>query len=103
MTGGTDNHLVVIDLRNTGVDGKSAAIALEESGIVVNANTIPNDQNPPYKPSGIRLGTPAVTTRGMKEAEMKRIAEWIKMVIIDRKKVREQVKELCKKFPISLV
>jgi len=100
VTGGTDNHLMVIDLRNVGLDGKTAAVALEESGIVVNANTIPNDPNPAYKPSGIRLGTPAVTTRGMKEEEMKKIAQWIKMVIIDKKNVLGEVKRLCKVFPI---
>ena len=101
VTGGTDNHLLVIDLRNFGIDGKTAAVALEKSGIVVNANTIPNDPNPPFKPSGIRLGTPAVTTRGMKEEEMKMIAKWIKMVVAEGKNVREKVKELCERFPVN--
>lgn len=101
VTGGTDNHLMVIDLRNMNIDGKAAAVLLEESGIVLNANTIPNDPNPPYKPSGIRLGTPGVTTRGMKEEEMKKIAEWIKMVVVDKKNVKEEVRELCKKFPVN--
>lgn len=102
VTGGTDNHLMVIDLRNMGMDGKTAAVALEKSGIVVNANTIPNDPNPPYKPSGIRLGTPAVTSRGMKEEEMKKITQWIKMVVVEKKNVFDEVKELCSKFPIDL-
>jgi len=101
VTGGTDNHLVLVDLRNLGVDGKTAAVALEESGIIVNANMIPNDPNPPYKPSGLRLGTPAVTTRGMKEKEMKKIAELIEMVIVDEKNVAGEVEELCKKFPLQ--
>jgi len=75
---------------------------LEQSGIVLNANTVPNDPNPPYKPSGIRLGTPAVTTRGMKEPEMKLIAGWIKMVVVEKKKVGDKVKELCGKFPVNV-
>ena len=101
VTGGTDNHLMVVDLRNLGIDGKTAAVALEKSGIVVNANTIPNDPNPPFKPSGIRLGTPAVTARGMKEEEMRMIAKWIKMVVAEGKNVREEVKELCERFPVN--
>ncbi len=102
VTGGTDNHLMVVDLRNINIDGKSAAVVLEQSGIVLNANTVPNDPNPPYKPSGIRLGTPAVTTRGMKEPEMKLIAGWIKMVVVEKKKVGDKVKELCGKFPVNV-
>lgn len=103
VTGGTDNHLMLIDLRSKGILGKEAAIRLEEAGIVVNKNTIPYDPNPPFNPSGIRLGTPAVTTRGMKEEEMRKIGEWIDEVISDQskvEKVREEVRELCQQFPI---
>src|SRR3990167_7489306 len=74
-SGGSDNHLILIDLRNKGVNGAVAAITLEVAGIVTNKNAIPHDPMPPFYPSGIRLGTPAVTTRGMKEAEMKRSEE----------------------------
>ncbi|MBI5620454.1 serine hydroxymethyltransferase [Candidatus Gottesmanbacteria bacterium] len=76
-TGGTDNHLMVVDLRPQGVIGNIAAEALEVAGIVVNRNSVPHDPNPPFYPSGIRLGTPAITTRGMKEKEMKQIGKWI--------------------------
>ncbi len=80
-TGGTDNHLMVVDLRPQGVVGNIAAEALEAAGIVVNRNSVPHDPNPPFYPSGIRLGTPAITTRGMKETEMKVIGKWIAEVI----------------------
>ncbi len=80
-TGGTDNHLMVVDLRPQGVIGNIVAEALEVAGIVVNRNSVPHDPNPPFYPSGIRLGTPAITTRGMKEKEMKQIGEWIVLVI----------------------
>lgn len=80
-TGGTDNHLMVIDLRPQGVIGNIAAEALEVAGIVVNRNSVPHDPNPPFYPSGIRLGTPAITTRGMKEKEMQQIGKWIVSVI----------------------
>lgn len=80
-TGGTDNHLMVVDLRPQGVIGNIAAEALEVAGIVVNRNSVPHDPNPPFYPSGIRLGTPAITSRGMKEKEMKQIGEWIVTVI----------------------
>lgn len=80
-TGGTDNHLMVVDLRPQGVIGNIAAEALEVAGIVVNRNSVPHDPNPPFYPSGIRLGTPAITTRGMKEKEMKQIGVWIAQVI----------------------
>ncbi len=100
VTGGTDNHLILIDLRNTGLDGKTAAEKLEAEGMVINKNAVPGDTNPPAKPSGIRLGTPAVTTRGMKEPEMRQIGEMIKGVLKDNQGTREKVKELCRKFPI---
>ncbi len=80
-TGGTDNHLMVLDLQTQGVIGNVIAQALEVAGIVVNKNSVPHDPNPPFYPSGIRIGTPAVTTRGMKEAEMKQIGAWIIEVI----------------------
>lgn len=81
VSGGTDNHLVLIDLTNRKINGALAAYALEVAGIVINKNAVPNDLMPPFYPSGIRLGTPAITTRGMKEKEMIRIAGWINDVI----------------------
>ncbi len=105
VTDGTDNHLMVIDLRNKNVSGSEANDFLSKAGITVNKNTVPFDPNPPFRPSGIRLGTPAITTRGMKEKEMEKIAFWISEVI-DKKnnktclKVEKEVKNLCKKFPI---
>ena len=107
-TGGTDNHLMVVDVRPFGIDGKTFAIALEKAGIVVNFNTIPHDPNPPFRPSGIRLGTPALTARGMGKNEMKKIGKWILEVAknsADDKKLKSiklQVKSLCKKFPVNL-
>lgn len=111
VSGGTDNHLILVDLIKTkGVEkpglGKSIAVALENAGIVANANTIPFDPSPPFKPSGLRFGTPALTTQGMKESEMKEIAELIHRVIINYGdsetilKVRERVSDLCRKFPL---
>jgi glycine hydroxymethyltransferase len=100
-TGGTDNHLMLIDLRNKGVSGREFAINLEESGIIVNYNAIPGDTNPPMNPSGIRLGTPALTTRGMKEKEMTMIAGWINRVSNGSTSgVKKEIEELCKKFPV---
>ncbi|MBI2599035.1 serine hydroxymethyltransferase [Candidatus Curtissbacteria bacterium] len=86
VSGGTDNHLILIDLRNKGVNGSIAAIALEVANIVVNKNGVPFDTQPPFYPSGIRLGTPAITTRGMKEPQMKKVAGWINRVIEEVKK-----------------
>jgi glycine hydroxymethyltransferase len=100
VTGGTDNHLLLVDLLNVKIDGKTAAEKLEENGIVVNKNSVPNDLKPPAVTSGIRLGTPGITTRGMKELEAKQIGEMIKKVLIDRESVRDRVLELCQKFPI---
>ncbi len=80
--GGTKNHMIWIDLRNKGIDGWTAAWALEAAGIIANRQTIPGEAGSPYYPSGLRLGTPAVTTRGMKEPEMKKIAEWINKVVV---------------------
>lgn len=92
VSGGTDNHLILIDLSNKGVGGTVAAIALEVAGIVVNKNTVPFDPMPPFYPSGIRLGTPAITTRGMGEKEMIKIAAWINQVIegVSGEKLPEQ-------------
>lgn len=81
VSGGTDNHLILIDLSNKGINGAVAAYALEVANIVVNKNSVPHDTMPPFYPSGIRLGTPAITTRGMKEKEMKKIGLWISRVI----------------------
>lgn len=81
ISGGTDNHLLLIDLRNKGVNGALAAFALEVAGMVTNKNAVPNETMPLFYPSGIRLGTPAVTTRGMKEKEMVKIARWINEVV----------------------
>ena len=80
-TGGTDNHLMVIDLRPKQLVGNVVAEALEVAGIIVNRNSVPHDPNPPFYPSGIRLGTPGLTTRGMGTVEMKQIAKWIKIVV----------------------
>ncbi|HLD34594.1 MAG TPA: serine hydroxymethyltransferase [Patescibacteria group bacterium] len=104
--GGTDNHLILMDVTPKGVSGKEAQIALDKAGITVNKNMIPDDPRSPMDPSGIRLGTPALTTRGMKEEEMKTIANWIDEAIKnhqDEKKladIRGQVLELTKKFPL---
>lgn len=103
VTNGTDNHLILVDLRSKGVTGKDAQLRLEEAGITINKNTIPFDPNPPFSPSGIRMGTPAITTRGMKEKEMKKVAGWINEVISDPKsisKVRKEIRSFCKKFPL---
>ncbi len=105
VSGGTDNHLILIDLTNKKVPGKKAAKALERAGIVGNYNTVPYDPRKPFNPSGIRLGTPAVTSRGMTEEQMRQIAVWMDQVItnvddqaaIDR--VGEEVRALCRSFP----
>lgn len=101
VTGGTDNHLLLIDLRNLNLDGQKAAQKLEENRIVTNKNSIPHDPASPAKPSGLRLGTPAVTTRGMKEPEMKEIGKMIKEVLVEGKSVKEEVLSLCQKFPLK--
>jgi glycine hydroxymethyltransferase len=105
MTGGTDKHLVLLDLRNKEISGKEAAEKLEKYGIITNANTIPYDTNPPFKPSGLRLGAPAVTTRGMREKDMKQIGEWIALIInkvndpVD-KSLSDLIKKFALKFPV---
>ncbi len=129
VSGGTDNHLLLIDLSDKKINGAVAAYGLEVAGIVVNKNAVPYDKMPPFYPSGIRLGTPAITTRGMKEKEMVKIAKWINDVVEEvkgdelpkekesrsyfwkefRRKVKEnknllaineEIKEFCQKFPI---
>ena len=106
ISGGTDNHLMLIDLTNKGVTGKEAQNALDMARITCNKNTVPFETRSPFDPSGIRLGTPAITTRGMKEKEMKMIASWINDVInnhTDEAKlieIGEQVKNTCLKFPV---
>ncbi len=105
VSGGTDNHLILIDMTSKGVTGKQAAKALDKAGIVVNYNTVPYDPRKPFDPSGIRLGTPAVTSRGMKEEEMRTIARWMDEVIRNithdevLQKIKNEVRELCSKFP----
>ena len=105
VTGGTDNHLILVDVTPRGLTGKLAEKALERAGITVNKNLIPFDKRPPLDPSGLRIGTPALTTRGMKEAEMRQIARWIDEVLREPdnetvlSRVREQVRELCRQFP----
>lgn len=131
VTGGTDSHLFVIDLRNKDLLGNTGAEAMEAVGIVINRNGVPFDPNPPFYPSGLRIGTPGTTSRGMKEKEMKLIAGWIKTIIEDvaatkkqmgitfdeekkrdtrtkiiaqtksLKKIHTEVKQLCKRFPIK--
>ena len=104
LTDGTDNHLMLLDLRGTGITGKDAEINLDKVRITVNKNSIPFDTEKPTITSGVRIGTPAVTTRGMKEAEMKKIAECIDLTLKDfeanQDYVRGEVEKLCKEFPI---
>lgn len=106
VSGGTDNHLILVDLTNKGIPGKVAQETLDKVGLTANKNTVPFDPRSPFDPSGLRLGTPAVTTRGMKEPEMHKIAGWIKAAIENYQndefliKIREEVKEVCKGFPV---
>jgi len=106
VSGGTDNHLMVIDLSPKGLVGKEAEKVLEKIGISISRSTIPNDPNPPMNPSGVRIGTPAVTTRGLKENEMKMIVEYIDAALQNKEDeeklgaLKLKVKELCEKFPI---
>jgi glycine hydroxymethyltransferase len=101
VSGGTDTHLLLIDVASRGLSGKEASQRLENNGIIANKNTIPFDPRPPMDPSGIRLGTPALTTRGMKEKEMKVVAELLNDVLGDDKDVKKKVVALCKKFPLA--
>ena len=106
VSGGTDTHLMLVDVFSKGINGQQAEQALEKAGITVNKNTIPFDQNPPLTPSGIRIGTPALTTRGMKEPEMEAIGDWIAAVLDHigddtvQKRVRREIETLCERFPL---
>src|SRR5256886_7646490 len=106
ISGGTDTHLMLVDVFSKGMFGSEAEKALGEAGITVNKNAIPFDTNPPLKPSGVRIGTPALTTRGMKETEMRQVGRWIADVLLHRtdagvlSKVRKQVLDLCEEFPL---
>jgi glycine hydroxymethyltransferase len=99
VSGGTDTHLILVDTAAQGIGGKEASDRLEANGIIVNKNTIPYDPRPPMDPSGIRLGAPTLTSRGMKEKEMKTVARLITAVLIENKKVGPEVRALCRKFP----
>jgi glycine hydroxymethyltransferase len=106
ISGGTDTHLMLVDVFSKGMLGSEAEKALDRAGITVNKNAIPFDTNPPMKPSGIRIGTPALTTRGMKEADMRQVGRWISEVLHNRTddavlaKIRKQVLELADTFPL---
>jgi glycine hydroxymethyltransferase len=106
VSGGTDNHLLLVDVFQKGILGSEAELALGKAGITVNKNTIPYDTNPPLKASGIRVGTPAITTRGMMEPEMRLIAAWIARALDQRnddvalEKIRKEVAELANRFPL---
>ncbi|MFY9854553.1 MAG: serine hydroxymethyltransferase [Terracidiphilus sp.] len=106
VSGGTDNHLMLVDVFEKGILGSEAELALGKAGITVNKNAIPYDVNPPLKPSGIRIGTPALTTRGMKETEMRQIATWITKALEQRnddaalERIRKEVAELANRFPL---
>ena len=106
VTGGTDNHLMLLNLSDRELTGKDAEQALDLAGITVNKNTVPNEKRSPFVTSGVRIGSPALTTRGMKEGEMQIIAKWIAEVLSDHKNetrlrtIKAQVRELCLKFPI---
>jgi len=106
VSGGTDNHLMLVDVFEKGILGSEAELALGKAGITVNKNAIPYDTNPPLKPSGIRIGTPALTTRGMKEPEMRQIAKWIGKALEHRndegvlERIRGEVAELANHFPL---
>jgi glycine hydroxymethyltransferase len=106
ISGGTDTHLMLVDVFSKGMLGSEAEKALGEAGITVNKNAIPFDTNPPLKPSGIRIGSPAVTTRGMREGEMRQIGHWIAEALNNRtdsailKRIRKQVLDMCEAFPL---
>jgi glycine hydroxymethyltransferase len=106
ISGGTDTHLMLVDVFSKGIFGSEAEKALGEAMITVNKNAIPFDANPPMKPSGIRVGTPALTTRGMKEEEMRQVGRWISEALHHRTetavlgKIRKQVLDLAEAFPL---
>jgi glycine hydroxymethyltransferase len=106
VTGGTDNHLLLLDLSDREITGKLAENSLDEAGITVNKNTVPNEKRSPFVTSGIRIGTPALTTRGMKPQDMKQIGKWIAQVLSHpedaalKLRIKNDIKEMCVKFPI---
>jgi glycine hydroxymethyltransferase len=106
ISGGTDTHVMLIDVFAKGILGSEAEFALHEAGITVNKNSIPYDTNPPMKPSGIRIGSPALTTRGMREPEMRTIGKWIALALEQRndsqmlRRIRAEVLELVERFPL---
>jgi glycine hydroxymethyltransferase len=107
VTGGTDNHMMVLDtVKSFGVDGRAAEEALDEVSITTNKQIIPDDPNPPLRPSGIRIGTPAATSRGMKEPEMAKLAGWIVAALKQREdaaalaSLRAEVEAFCRGFPV---
>ena len=107
VTGGTSNHLILVDVyKSFGIDGKVAEIALDAIGLTLNANVVPDDPLPPFKPSGIRLGTPAITTRGLREKHMAQIADWMKQAIDERDNpdklvsLRAEVKDFTRNYPL---
>ncbi|MEA5444497.1 serine hydroxymethyltransferase [Gammaproteobacteria bacterium AB-CW1] len=106
VSGGTDNHLFLLDLIDKDISGKDADAALGRANITVNKNTVPNDPRSPFVTSGLRIGTPAVTTRGMGKAEMEQLADWIAVVLEDVndegrvRRVKQEVLELCRRFPV---
>ncbi len=106
VSGGTDNHLMLVDLRNMGITGKELQNRLDEVYITVNKNAVPNDPASPFVTSGIRVGTPAVTTRGLKEADMKTIARLIKMTVTDydtkAEEIRGEVNRICERYPLYI-
>jgi glycine hydroxymethyltransferase len=105
VSGGTDNHLILIDLTNKGIPGKKAAKALDRAGVELNYNSVPFDPRKPFDPSGIRIGTPSVTSRGMREPQMKQIAAWMEHVVAApedealAKRTAGEIRELCRAFP----
>ncbi|MDT8422341.1 MAG: serine hydroxymethyltransferase [Desulfuromonadales bacterium] len=106
VSGGTDNHLLLVDLSGTELTGKVAEETLEKAGITVNKNAVPFDTRSPFVTSGFRIGTPATTTRGLKEAEMEQVAGWIERALADvedsaeLEKIREEIRALCQRFPL---
>ena len=106
VSGGTDNHLMLVSLIDKGITGKAADAALGRANITVNKNAVPNDPQSPFVTSGLRLGTPAITTRGFAANEVRELSGWIADILDDldneetNKRVRGQVLELCKRFPV---
>ena len=107
VTGGTDNHMMVIDcVKSWNMPGKDCETLWDKIGITTNKSPIPDDPNPPFNPSGVRLGTPAATTRGMKENEMKKLASWMIEAINKQKekkeleRIKKEVTQFCKQFPV---